>query len=84
MVDPQGWSVHDTGSNWSNGSYYFDIQAPGNMNMNEEWFGIVALSPDEKESGLDKRLPRKAYYVLRELWGNSIGGNGEVKEGKKE
>jgi len=22
MVDPQGWSVHDTGSNWSNGSYY--------------------------------------------------------------
>jgi hypothetical protein len=70
MVDPAGWAVHDTESNWSNGSYYFDIQAPKNMNMNEEWFGIVALSSDEKESGLDKRLPRKAYYVLRELWRN--------------
>ncbi|HQO37280.1 MAG TPA: hypothetical protein PK107_00475, partial [Candidatus Omnitrophota bacterium] len=70
MVDPQGWSVHDTASNWSNGSYYFDIQAPNNMNMNEEWFGIVALSADEKESGLNKRVPRKAFYVLRELWRN--------------
>ena len=50
MVDPTGWSVHDTESNWSNGSYYFDIQAPKNMNMNEEWFGIVALSAMRKNS----------------------------------
>jgi len=67
-TDPASWSVHDTESNWSNGSYYFDIKAPNNMNMNEEWFGIVALSDSEKEFGLDKRVPRKAYYVLRELW----------------
>jgi len=70
MVDPAGWPVHDTTSNWSNGSYYFDIQAPKNLNMNEEWFGIVSISSDLKEFGIDKRIPKKAYYVLRELWRN--------------
>ncbi len=64
---PDGWLAHDTESNWSNGSYYFDIQAERNLNMNEEWFGIVALS-EELENGVNKRVPRKAYYVLRELW----------------
>ena len=67
----QGWSIHDTESGWSNGSYYFDIKAPGNKNMNEEWFGIVALSP-ELENGINKRLPRKAYYVIREFWENPV------------
>ena len=65
--DPSAWIIHDTGSYWSNGSYYLDIQAPDNKNMNEEWFGIVALS-EEQESGLNKRTPRKSYYVIRELW----------------
>jgi len=76
--DPESWKVHDTASNWSNGSYYFDIQAEGNKNMNEEWFGIVALS-DEQVSGLDRRLPRKAYYVIREFWKNPILGKGNRK-----
>jgi hypothetical protein len=40
------------------------------MNMNEEWFGIVSLSNDQEESGLDKRIPRKAYYVVRDFWKN--------------
>jgi hypothetical protein len=40
------------------------------MNMNEEWFGIVALSGDVKEFGLDKRIPRMAYYVIRDFWKN--------------
>ncbi|MDD5006321.1 MAG: glycoside hydrolase family 2 TIM barrel-domain containing protein [Candidatus Omnitrophica bacterium] len=66
---PQGWSVHDTESNWSNGAYYFDIKVPGNKNMNEEWFGLVALS-NELENGLNKRMPRKSYYSLREFWKN--------------
>jgi hypothetical protein len=65
----ESWKVHDTESNWSNGSYYFDIRAKGNKNMNEEWFGIVALS-EEIENGLNKRQPRKAYYVIREFWKN--------------
>ncbi len=68
--DAESWKAHDTESSWSNGSYYFDIQAPKNMNMNEEWFGIVALSPDEKEFGLNKRIPRMVYYVLRDFWKN--------------
>jgi hypothetical protein len=67
--DPQGWKVHDTESNWSNGSYYFDIKATGGKNMNEEWFGIVSLS-QEIENGINKRVPRKAYYVIREFWKN--------------
>jgi hypothetical protein len=65
--NPDSWLFQDVQSNWSNGSYYFDIKAPGNKNMNEEWFGIVALSP-EKENGLNKRIPRKAYYVIKEFW----------------
>ncbi len=64
---PETWNVHDSESNWSNGSYYYDIKAKGNKNMNEEWFGIVALSED-KEQGLNKRIPRKAYYLIREFW----------------
>ncbi|MDD2680160.1 MAG: hypothetical protein PHO03_05140 [Candidatus Omnitrophica bacterium] len=64
---PEGWSVHDTASNWSNGSYYYDIKAEGNKNMNEEWFGIVSISKDPA-GGLDLRTPRKAYYVIREFW----------------
>ena len=68
-ASPDTWGVHDTESNWSNGSYYFDIKAKGNMNMNEEWFGIVALS-EELENGLNIRVPRKAYYTLREYWKN--------------
>ena len=69
--DQASWSVHDTGAGWSNGSYYFDIKAPENKNMNEEWFGIVAISP-ELENGKNIRIPRKAYYVLREFWKNPI------------
>jgi hypothetical protein len=67
----ESWSAHDTGSGWSNGSYYFDIKAKDNKNMNEEWFGIVALS-EEIEGGLNKRTPRKAYYVIREFWKNPV------------
>jgi hypothetical protein len=67
--DPDSWNVHDTESNWSNGSYYFDIKAEGNKNMNEEWFGLMALSQD-LDQGINKRIPRKAYYVIREFWKN--------------
>ena len=67
--DPETWKAHDTESSWSNGSYYFDIEAEGNKNMNEEWFGIVALSLDI-ENGLNKRIPRKAYYTIMEFWKN--------------
>jgi hypothetical protein len=70
--DAAGWLVHDTESNWSNGAYYFDIKADRNMNMNEEWFGLVKLLPEEKDAppgqAMNKRVPRKAYYAIREFW----------------
>ncbi len=62
--DPKGWSVHDPEGSWSNTSYY---DGTVQNNMNEEWLGIVALSPDEVD-GVNKRVPKKAYYVLKELW----------------
>lgn len=68
------WKIQDTGAGWSNGSYYFDIKAQYNKNMNEEWFGIVSLS-QELENGLNKRIPRKAYYVIREFWKNPVLGD---------
>ncbi|MBU0633962.1 MAG: hypothetical protein KKB82_05620 [Candidatus Omnitrophica bacterium] len=66
--DRDSWSVHDTSATWGMGAYTFDAAA--GKNMNEEWFGIVALEP-ELESGINKRVPRKAYYVMRELWKSS-------------
>lgn len=74
---PDSWKVHDTESNWLNPSYYFDNKV---KNMNEEWFGIVALS-EEKEAGLNKRTPRKAYYVIRDFWKHPVLQ--EKKEVKK-
>ncbi len=66
---PSGWRVHNTEAGWSNPSYYFDIQAPNNFNMNEEWFGVVKQL-EEKEDGVYKREPRKAFYVLKNFWKN--------------
>ena len=63
-----GWSVHDKQAGWSCGSYYFDIKAKNNLNMNEEWFGIVELSEEKDENGLNKRIPKKAYYTLKEIF----------------
>jgi len=69
--NPETWKIHDIESGWSNGSYYFDVKAEKNMNMNEEWFGIVALD-EQIENGLNKRVPRKAYYEIREFWKNPV------------
>ncbi len=64
---PASWYVHDTVGDWSSGGYYFDIGAPNNMNINEEWWGIVALDP-ELENGINKRILRKVYYELQKMW----------------
>ncbi len=61
-----GWYVHDTASSWSNGAYYFDIKAPQNFNINEEWWGVCAI--EKRDGKLDKRKPTKAYFKLKELW----------------
>ncbi|MFH1202595.1 MAG: hypothetical protein V1674_06920 [Candidatus Omnitrophota bacterium] len=64
---PGSWTIQDTEASWSNGGYFFDIAAPKNLNMNEEWWGIIKLSPGDT-AGLDKRTPKEAYYILEELW----------------
>ncbi len=61
------WCVHNKEAGWSNGSYYFDIKAKNNMNMNEEWFGIVSILEEKDEKGINRRIPKKAYYTLKEI-----------------
>lgn len=62
----KAWYMHDTEAGWNNVSYYFDSKA-GN-NMSEEWWGIVSLDPKHTKHGVIKRVPRKAYYILRSYW----------------
>lgn len=57
-------NIHDTNASWSNGGYDIDL-APGQNNMNEEWFGICAKGPADKK-GIYKLKPRKAYFALKE------------------
>jgi len=62
-----GRKIHDTNGNWDNTAYYFDAKA--RSNMNEEWWGIVGLDHKRKTAGgIEKRIPKKAYYVLKSLW----------------
>jgi hypothetical protein len=58
--------IHNTVASWSNAGYELDYQ-DGKNNMDEEWFGIVAQSPDTLD-GINKRVPRAAYYMLQEIW----------------
>jgi hypothetical protein len=62
----EDWTMHNKEAGWSHGAYYFDIRAKDNLNMNEEWFGIVSLDK-EIENNINKRIPKKAYYVLKEF-----------------
>jgi beta-galactosidase len=80
--NPEAWKIHDTQGGWSNGSYYFDIKAAENKNMDEEWFGIMALS-EQIENGLNKRIPRKAYYVIREFWKHPVLMKTQRKKNQK-
>ena len=58
-------SIHDTNASWTNNGYPKDT-IYGLNNMNEEWFGICAKGPTNKE-GLYNLKPRKAYYALKEI-----------------
>ena len=65
---PYTWSVQETAAHWFNASYYYDAEAAEHLNMNEEWWGIVALDPKNKVKGMDSRVPKKSYVVLKDLW----------------
>ena len=56
--------VHDNNASWANGGYAIDL-APGENNMNEEWFGVCAKGPTSPR-GLYELYPRAAYYALKE------------------
>ncbi|MBX2800160.1 MAG: hypothetical protein KTR31_20950 [Myxococcales bacterium] len=58
--------VHDTTASWSNKAYLADWEE-GQNNMNEEWFGIVAKTPPNKE-GLYEVQPREAYFMLKDMY----------------
>lgn len=61
-------SVHNTNGTWSNSNYY-DFEDSSKNNMNEEWWGLVAIAPDT-----DEKTPRAAYYTVKNLWQpNEIG-----------
>ena len=57
--------VHDTHASWPNGGYY-DI-APGENNMNEEWWGIAAKGQPGPD-GFFEVYPRAAYYALKQAY----------------
>jgi hypothetical protein len=57
--------VHDNVAVWPNGGYSRDQENEGDLNMNEEWFGICAKGPTDSR-GLYKLYPRAAYYALKE------------------
>jgi hypothetical protein len=62
--DRENADRHDNNASWTNGGYDWDL-APGQNNMNEEWFGICAKGPTN-ERGLYDLYPRAAYYALKE------------------
>ncbi len=64
---PQSWLIQNTEASWSEGAYYYDIEAEGNLNMNEEWFGIVAIEK-EKKGKINRRTPKQAYYDLQKFF----------------
>ena len=64
---PHTWSVHDTAAHWFSASYHFDAQTKTRLNMNEESWGAVSLSP-KKTGGMNERIPKRSYYVLKSLW----------------
>ncbi|MBO3117118.1 glycosidase [Winogradskyella sp. DF17] len=62
--DRENADRHDNNASWTNGGYSIDL-APGQNNMNEEWFGICAKGPTN-ERGLYELYPRASYYALKE------------------
>ncbi len=67
--------IQDTNASWSNQAYLFDW-AEGQNNMNEEWFGVMALGLPNSD-GVYTARPRMAYNVLAEVF--SIDPYGATK-----
>lgn len=63
-LQESGLDVHDTHASWANGGYPEDL-VPGENNMNEEWWGIMAKAP-APPGELSPLYPRAAYFLLRD------------------
>jgi hypothetical protein len=61
----EGLDVHDVTASWPNDAYRDDF-VPGDNNMNEEWWGIVAKGPTDARGHFDL-YPRAAYYALQQV-----------------
>jgi len=35
---------------------------------NEEWWGLIRLTPDQDGDGLDEWIPRQIYYLFKRMW----------------
>lgn len=57
--------VHNTTASWVNGGYLCDY-VPGQNNMNEEWFGIMAKGPTDGDGHYELH-PRAAYHALKQV-----------------
>ena len=63
----QAWNldVHDTTATWSHPPYYDYVE--GEKNMNEEWWGLSALTPSDA-TGFYEPRPRTAYYMVSDVF----------------
>lgn len=58
--------IQDTNASWANDAYPDDLE-PGENNMNEEWWGILAKGPTDSRGHYDL-FPRAAYYALQSIY----------------
>jgi hypothetical protein len=58
--------VQDIDAGWANAAYPEDY-VPGQNNMNEEWWGIMAKGPTDA-SGHFELFPRAAFYALQRAY----------------
>ncbi|MDJ0910015.1 MAG: hypothetical protein QNI99_12535 [Woeseiaceae bacterium] len=65
-LQTENLDIQDTNASWSNQAYMFDWTPDGN-NMNEEWFGIMALGTPNAD-GVYEARPRMAYNVLAQVF----------------
>ena len=57
--------IQDTSASWANAGYNHDF-IPGQNNMNEEWFGIMARTKIDS-AGISILVPRESYHLLKSV-----------------
>lgn len=61
-----GLDVHDVNASWANDAYPADY-VPGQNNMNEEWWGIMAKGPTDSRYQYEL-YPRAVFYGLQQAY----------------